>query len=159
MMIVERDFQTCSALSSVILSCLNYISRKKTQPNKKKHCLLLFVGQDVGVCLLGPADELVTRSRGRYCRGHTPTALHSPDLELQFTSRRELLRDTLCIFPLPPPSLPTRLSISACITIASLSLDRCGPFFCFLLQFLFCVRVVIGRLLQLCKRFCFVGYL
>lgn len=65
------------------------------------------------MCLLGPADELVTRSRDRYCRGHTPTALHSPDLELQFTSQRELLRDTLCIFPLPSLSHPPRLSISA----------------------------------------------
>lgn len=109
--LVESDFQTCSALSSVIPTCLNYSSQKNKQT--KKHCLLLFVSQDVGVYLLCPADELVTRSRGRYCRGHTPTALHSPDLELQFTSQRELLRDTLYIFPLPSLSHPPRLSISA----------------------------------------------
>lgn len=91
------------------------------------------------------------------------TALTAPcplDLELQFTSRREVLRVTRHVIP---PAYTVR---HLCMYYDSPPLVT-GPawppstilahaptsfLFCFVLHFLFCEALAIGQLLQLCKR-------
>lgn len=62
MMIVKKRFP--NLLSTFFCnSVLSELYEPKKTKQTKNHGLMLFVSQDVGVCLLSPADELVTRSR------------------------------------------------------------------------------------------------